>query len=69
MVKFKNRLLLTGTSIQNNSHELWALLNFLLPELFSSTKDFDSIFEDKSIVLNCDIVARLHCVLQSFLLR
>ena len=31
-----NRLLLTGTPLQNNLHELWSLLNFLLPDVFSS---------------------------------
>ncbi|CAM9641628.1 unnamed protein product [Phaeothamnion confervicola] len=29
------RLLITGTPLQNNLHELWALLNFLLPDVFS----------------------------------
>lgn len=38
------RLLLTGTPLQNNLHELWSLLNFLLPEIFSSSDDFDEWF-------------------------
>ncbi|KAJ1343391.1 hypothetical protein BSLG_001981, partial [Batrachochytrium salamandrivorans] len=40
----RNRLLLTGTPLQNNLHELWALLNFLLPDVFSSAEDFDNWF-------------------------
>jgi len=69
MLKSKNRLLLTGTPLQNNLHELWALLNFLLPDLFSSAEDFDSWFQDDSLLNNEDIVGRLHKVLQPFLLR
>eukprot|EP01038_Epipyxis_sp_PR26KG_P004082 gene4082-5828_t len=40
----KNRILLTGTPLQNNLPELWALLNFLLPTIFSSVDTFDQWF-------------------------
>ncbi len=30
----QNRILLTGTPLQNNLSELWSLLNFLLPKVF-----------------------------------
>ncbi|KAM0912464.1 hypothetical protein ACQ4PT_012784 [Festuca glaucescens] len=39
------RLLITGTPLQNNLHELWSLLNFLLPEIFSSAETFDEWFQ------------------------
>jgi len=38
------RLLLTGTPLQNNLHELWALLNFLLPDIFASATDWEKWF-------------------------
>jgi ATP-dependent helicase STH1/SNF2 len=38
------RLILTGTPLQNNLPELWALLNFTLPKVFNSVKSFDEWF-------------------------
>lgn len=43
--KSDNRLLLTGTPLQNNLTELWSLLNFLLPEIFTDVDDFLSWFD------------------------
>lgn len=40
----RHRILLTGTPLQNNVHELWALLNFLLPEIFHSSESFETWF-------------------------
>lgn len=38
------KLLLTGTPLQNNLHELWSLLNFILPDIFDSSELFDTWF-------------------------
>ena len=44
------RLLLTGTPLQNNLSELWALLNFLLPKIFNSCDDFEKWFNQPLVV-------------------
>ncbi|XP_073498389.1 SWI/SNF-related matrix-associated actin-dependent regulator of chromatin subfamily A member 5 [Phyllobates terribilis] len=67
--KTTNRLLLTGTPLQNNLHELWALLNFLLPDVFNSAEDFDSWFDTNNCLGDQKLVERLHLVLRPFLLR
>ena len=41
---FGARVLLTGTPIQNSLTELWALLNFVLPQIFNSAEAFDEWF-------------------------
>ncbi|PLW46886.1 hypothetical protein PCANC_06604 [Puccinia coronata f. sp. avenae] len=72
----RSRLLITGTPLQNNLQELWALLNFLLPDVFSSSEDFDAWFErkrngaeDSSSDAENSVVKQLHKVLRPFLLR
>lgn len=39
-----NRLLLTGTPLQNNLGELWSLLNFILPDIFHDLELFEQWF-------------------------
>jgi SNF2 family DNA or RNA helicase len=43
-LKCRNRVLLTGTPIQNSMAELWALLHFIMPSLFESHDDFQEWF-------------------------
>uniref|UniRef100_A0A8D0HRQ2 Proliferation-associated SNF2-like protein n=1 Tax=Sphenodon punctatus TaxID=8508 RepID=A0A8D0HRQ2_SPHPU len=74
-----NKLLLTGTPLQNNLAELWSLLNFLLPDVFDDLKSFESWFDITSLSnIAEDIVAKereqnvlhmLHQILTPFLLR
>ncbi|BHF58101.1 SWI/SNF-related matrix-associated actin-dependent regulator of chromatin sub A member 5 [Sparganum proliferum] len=66
--KSQSRLLITGTPLQNNLHELWALLNFLMPEMFSSSDTFDELFNSQSLKEET-LVTRLHSILRPFLLR
>lgn len=42
LIPADNVLLLTGTPLQNNLRELWSLLNFILPQIFSSLREFQS---------------------------
>ena len=66
----KNRLLITGTPLQNNLNELWALLNFFVPDIFDSDEDFTDLFDiDKCLSQDESTVSKLHSVLNSFLLR
>jgi len=68
-VKSDFRLLITGTPLQNNLHELWALLNFLLPEVFDQSDKFDQWFNTEDEAARNNVIKRLHTVLQPFLLR
>lgn len=62
LLKTNYRLLITGTPLQNNLHELWALLNFLLPEIFSSSDTFEEWFNLDDKEKETEIVQKLHKV-------
>jgi DNA helicase INO80 len=72
----RNRLLLTGTPIQNSMQELWALLHFIMPTLFDSHEEFSEWFSkdietnaSEKGKLNQHQLNRLHMILKPFMLR
>ena len=40
-----NRLLLSGTPLQNNLTELWSVLHFILPDIFQDLQTFQTWFD------------------------
>ncbi|KAH7324661.1 SNF2 family DNA-dependent ATPase [Stachybotrys elegans] len=75
------RLLITGTPLQNNLKELWSLLHFLLPNIFTDWEAFESWFdfsdlEDEKLTEEFiadqrkhDLIKKMHLILQPLLLR
>ena len=84
-MKSENRLLLTGTPLQNDLPELWALLNFILPDVFDNVDIFKQWFEFSTLIVDGEsaahsgeimrreqedhFVSKLHQILRPFLLR
>jgi len=76
-----NKLLLSGTPLQNNLGELWTMLNFLLPTIFDDPDSFQGWFDfsaignkegEQKIIAQQErdqIVTKLHQILRPFLLR
>lgn len=71
----RGRLLITGTPLQNNLKELFALLNFICPEIFVDYADLDSFLHKDAIGTEEEsekskkVVEALHKILRPFLLR
>lgn len=71
----RGRLLITGTPLQNNMKELFALLNFICPEIFSDYADLESFLHKDETDGEADeekskkVVEALHKILRPFLLR
>lgn len=83
-INTNNRLLLTGTPLQNNMAELWSLLNFIMPDIFSDFEMFNKWFDFKNLDLQSNsqslnkvindeleknLITNLHTILKPFLLR
>ena len=84
-ISASNRLLLSGTPIQNNLDELWSLLNFVNPTIFDDLSVFQSWFgfrdigqkharaiDEEAILMEQrknQTVSKLHEILRPFLLR
>eukprot|EP00548_Thalassiothrix_antarctica_P008923 CAMPEP_0194133680 /NCGR_PEP_ID=MMETSP0152-20130528/3745_1 /TAXON_ID=1049557 /ORGANISM="Thalassiothrix antarctica, Strain L6-D1" /LENGTH=776 /DNA_ID=CAMNT_0038829025 /DNA_START=397 /DNA_END=2727 /DNA_ORIENTATION=- len=84
-LRSQNRLLLSGTPIQNNLDELWSLLNFVNPAIFDELSVFQSWFgfrdigqrhrgatDEETIMMEQRknaTVTKLHEILRPFLLR
>jgi len=71
----RGRLLITGTPLQNNLKELFALLNFICPEIFVQYEDLDAFLhkdateKEEEEERSKKVVEALHKILRPFLLR
>lgn len=74
-LKVENRLLLTGTPLQNNLKELWSLLNFILPDIFQDLElfelwfDFESMGEAAAIDVSSEDKAKISNEVQDRLVK
>ncbi|XLT41726.1 hypothetical protein HN873_073018 [Arachis hypogaea] len=60
------RLMLTGTPLQNDLHELWSLLEFMMPDIFATEGvDLKKLLNPD----NRDLIGRMKSILGPFILR
>ncbi|KAH9578442.1 SLIDE domain [Trypanosoma melophagium] len=64
-----HRLIITGTPLQNNLKELWALLHFLVPRLFDNAGSFEMWFDTASGQQDSDAMSNMHKILAPLMIR
>lgn len=62
-------LLLTGTPLQNNLHELWVLLKFMFPNIFPKSDAFDAAYNPVTQEYDQELLTKTHTLLMPFFLR
>jgi SNF2 family DNA or RNA helicase len=67
---------MTGTPLSNDLHELWSLLNFILPDIFHEAKVFDDIHSAVELLIGeekqriqVEIAEKIHQILAPFMKR
>lgn len=63
------RLIITGTPLQNNLKELWALLHFLAPQLFDEASSFETWFDTASGQQDAEVMSNIHKMLSPLMIR
>ncbi|PRW60864.1 SNF2 super family [Chlorella sorokiniana] len=71
LIQRQQTLLLTGTPLQNSMHELYALLSYLFPDVFTSSEPFDSAFDlrSKEHKVDPEVLEAAHHMLAPLCLR
>ncbi|XP_002960048.2 protein CHROMATIN REMODELING 19 [Selaginella moellendorffii] len=68
-----HRLMITGTPLQNDLQELWSLLEFTMPAIFTNC-EFDAILDNRNgrrvlTADNIDLIKQIQAILSPFVLR
>lgn len=66
-IKCKNKLVLTGTPVENRLTDLWSIYDFINPGLLGSAKKFSSFI--KNCEKNSELYSHLRKVIQPYILR
>ncbi|KAF7002982.1 hypothetical protein CFC21_018374 [Triticum aestivum] len=62
----RQRLMLTGTPLQNDLHELWSLLEFMMPDIFATGEvDLKKLLNSE----DHELISRIKSILGPFILR
>ena len=64
-----SKVILSGTPLQNNLKELWAMLYYLAPDVFQSSKPFEEGFDLAKGHIDSRVLRKARKLLSVFMLR
>jgi len=65
----QSRVILTGTPLQNNLVELYAILNFLYPKYFTTPEKFEDAFNITNNQIDPEMLLKANKLLKLFMIR